>query len=711
MPIMTRMRDSMPMILFGLLVAFVITLVFDWGMDYMGIRARGSDIVGSINGKEITYREFTDILKEFTDNQKASTGKDLTDAQLKQARDQVWQSLVTRELLKDQIAKFGIKVTDQEITDWVWGDNPPEDLKRNFVDSTGQFRKDIYEQFLRDPNQLLRDPEGVDAKFGTKWLASYEQNLRDRRAQERLQSLVNASVQISEGEIEQKFHDQNVKYEVLYALFDANQLVPDSTVQPGDDDFLAYYNDHLEQQKVDATRKLKFVHLREAPSAGDTTDVKAQIDEIAQRARQGEDFIGLIYTYDENPDSGSYFKRGEMTPALESVAFSGKTGDVVGPILEKDGFHLLKVLEGRASNQEYVHASHILFSLDGSADSVEIKATAQRVARLAREGGDFGALAKQYSKDQGSAERNGDLGWFAKGRMVKPFEEAAFGARLGQIIGPIRSQFGWHVIKVHARESREVKVADIVIPIQPSSQTQAEVFDRARDIAYNAGQTDLAREAQALGLELREAVVKEKGGVIPGLGVNEAAVRWAFDNSVGDVSEPFTVPNGYAIFMIVEAKDAGIRPFEEAKESLRPSVVRQLKIKKTLEMAAENRGRLSLSDSLVKLQQTNPAVKVQRAGQATLGGSIPGIGRDQNVFGAISALSVGQISGPVESTRGAYLLQLVSKTDFDSAAYKNQRESLKAQLVKERRGKAFNDWLTKLKETADIEDNRDTFFR
>ena len=65
----------------------------------------------------------------------------------------------------------------------------------------------------------------------------------------------------------------------------------------------------------------------------------------------------------------------------------------------------------------------------------------------------------------------------------------------------------------------------------------------------------------------------------------------------------------------------------------------------------------------------------------------------------------------MESARGAYLLQLISKTDFDSVAYGHQRESLRAQMVKERRGKLFNDWLAKLKETADIQDNRDTFFR
>ena len=147
MPIMTRMRDSMPVILFGLLIAFLITIVFEWGMDYLGMRGGGGDVIGSVNGTKIHYREFNDILQNYTESQRAQGGGDLTEEQLRQAREQVWESLVTQHLLSEQIHRFGLTVTDQELVDWVRGDNPPEDLRRNFIDSTGQFRRDIY---LRD---------------------------------------------------------------------------------------------------------------------------------------------------------------------------------------------------------------------------------------------------------------------------------------------------------------------------------------------------------------------------------------------------------------------------------------------------------------------------------------------------------------------------------------------------------------------------------
>ena len=83
MPIMTRMRDSMPLILFGLLIAFLITIIFEWGMDYIGMRGgTRADTVGKINGKKISYKEFSDILKNITDNQKPQGGGEIDEEQM-----------------------------------------------------------------------------------------------------------------------------------------------------------------------------------------------------------------------------------------------------------------------------------------------------------------------------------------------------------------------------------------------------------------------------------------------------------------------------------------------------------------------------------------------------------------------------------------------------------------------------------------------------
>lgn len=706
---MTRMRESMPIILFGLLIAFLITIVFEWGMDYMGIRGGRQDVVGSVDGKKITYKDFSEMLKTLTDNQKAQTGKEPDEAQLKQLREQVWQTMVTQHLVEEEINRLGLTVTDQELVDWVRGDNPPEDLRRNFVDSTGQFRKDLYDEFLSNPNQFIRDPEGREQDYGTRWLADYEKNLRQRRLQEKLQSIIFASVRVPEGEVRQRFLDQNVHYDAAYALFDANVLVPDSAVKVTDADLRAYYEENSDQFKVEASRSLKYVLFPEKATAADSTGRQRDIEEAATKARSGEDFMEVVGMYSDRPDSGAFFNPGELAPTLEDALAKAKVGDIVGPVQDAEGYHLLKVLAEKPTDNVYVRASHVLIPVSGP-DSNKAKAEAQTVAKLAREGKNFAELARQYSKDASEA-RGGDLGWFTKGRMVPAFEKAAFGAKVGEIVGPVRTQFGLHIIKVTGRDSRALKVAQVVCKIEPSAQTKNDISDRARDFTYNARQTDFAKEAQQTGLEVKEAQVQEKGGFIPGLGVNESVTRWAFKNKTGSVSDPYTINNNYVVFYVADAKDAGVKPFDQVKETIRPATLRKLRIDRTVQMASDARSKLAASDSLAKVQQFDPAVRVQQTGPFVLAGTVPGIGRDLSFVGAVSGLQQGQISPAVRGARGAYLIQLLSKTAFDSTAYAAQKETLTSRLAQEKRQRVLTDWLAKLKEKADIVDDREMFFR
>ncbi|MGB2958951.1 MAG: peptidylprolyl isomerase [Bacteroidota bacterium] len=711
MGIMTRMRDNMPVILIGLLVAFVITIVFEWGMDYLGMRGGGADVIGTVNGKKISYREFTELVRSMTEMQKAQTGAEPDENQLKQVREQVWQSLVTEYLLEEEIQRFDIEATDQELIDWVRGDNPPEDLRRNFVDSTGQFRRDLYDQFLSNPNQFIRDPQGVDPNYGTNWLVEYEQGLRARRQQEKLQSLMMASIRVTEGEIRQRFVEQYQTMTASYCLFDANTLVKDDEVELTEEDFRNYYEGNLDRYRYEATRTLNYVVLPENPSTSDSAARWNDMEEVAEKARSGLDFIDLASTYSDTPDSGAFFRHGEMNAALENAAFAAHRGDIVGPVEDADGIHLLKVLDERTSQDEFVRARHILFTLTGAEDTNTVTARADSVTQAVREGADFAQVAVMFSEDPGSARVGGDLGWFGKGKMTPAFENAAFSARVGEIVGPLRSPFGLHIIEVTDRDVRELKIAHIGMKIEVSPQTRNDVFDRSRDFSYNAQQTDFATEAGQMGFDIRETTIQEDGGVIPGIGLNESITKWAFNNSVGSVSEPYTMTNGYAILTIADARDAGVRPLDEVKESIRPLAFREAKIDRTIEMAAEVRNQLGPEDGLTAAQALNTDLKVQDTGEFTLSAAVPGVGRDMSFLGTVAGLDVGAVSPAIRGTRGAYLIQLLSRSDLDSVAYASQKEDLKTQLLQEKRNRVLADWLDQLKNLADIEDHRDLYFR
>ncbi len=713
MPIMTRMRDSMPVILFGLLIAFLITIIFEWGMDYLGVGGRGrADLIGKVNGTKISYKEFSDVLRNYEENRRAQTNAPQTDEEeSKQDRDQVWQTMVTQMLIEQEINRLGLAVTDQEIQDLVVGDNPPEDLRRYFVDSTGQFRRDVYDQFLANPDQFVRDPRGTDPSYGTRWLLEYEKNLRQRLLQEKLQSVILATVRVSDGELRERYAEQNRQYNALFALFDPNVLVKDADVKLTDDDLKSYYQENIDQYKYPANRKLQYALFLEKASAGDSAARLTTMDDVVEKAKSGQDFLDLVFTYSDNPDSGAYFKHGELSPAVETPVFAAKTGSIVGPIQDAEGLHLFKVLAERKGDKEYIHASHILLPVEGQRDSNAVKALARKVAAFAREGKDFGELAKEYSKDPGTAGHGGDLGWFTRGRMVPAFEAAVFTAKPGDIVGPVRTQFGLHIIKVLGRDSRELKLANVLLRMTPSSQTKADVYERAKDFAYNTKSGEFAAEAKSYGLQVLETQIQEKAAVIPGIGVNEGVNKWAFDNKVGSTSDPFTVSGGYAVFTVAEAKDAGVRPFDEVKESLRPLALREKKLDAVARLADEARAKLGPSDSLTRAAQLDPGVRVQQTGPFTLSGSVPGIGRDETFMGAAAGLEAGQISHAVKGLRGAYLIQLLSRTEVDSAAYASQKEALRTRLLQEKRSRFLSDWLAQLRERAEIEDHRDNFYR
>jgi peptidylprolyl isomerase/peptidyl-prolyl cis-trans isomerase D len=396
---------------------------------------------------------------------------------------------------------------------------------------------------------------------------------------------------------------------------------------------------------------------------------------------------------------------------LENAAFSAATGSIVGPLHDQDGYHLIKVLEQRPGKEEYVHASHILLSFEAGQDTMAVRNLAKTIMRDIAAGKDFGALAHQYSRDLGSAARGGDVGWFGKNRMVPEFEKAAFAAKPGQVVGPIRTPFGLQIIKVHARDSRELKIAHILIPIEASSQTKNEIYDRAKDFAFNGRQTNFASECQQMGFEIKDAQIQEKSAVIPGIGMNQGITRWAFKSKVGTISDPYTIPGGYAVLAISEIKDAGVRPLDELKDAIRPLALRDKKIAKTKVMAEEARAKLAQGDSLRKISTINPAIVVQEIPSFTLGGMVPGVGREPIFLGTVAALQAGQISPVVKNQRGAFIVQLLSVTPFDSTGYTAQREMLKSRLLQEKRNRFLSDWLTTLKEKASIEDHRDQFFR
>ncbi len=704
MAVLNDIREKSPkFIIAGAAVIFIVLIIFDWGLDLTGRRGRGgggnAEVLGKVNGKEVSYKQFSELVRRAVENQKKQQNSDVDEETERQIRSQVWNQLVDELLIEQEIDRLGITVTDQEIRDNVMGPNPPEFLVQQFKDSTGTFRRDAYQRAMLDPQNK------------SAWI-QVEDLIRQEQKRKKLQSLLLATINVSEGEIKQRFMDRNVTMNAEYALFDVTRLVSDSAVTVTEDDLRKQYDAHPADLLAKAARKVKYVFFNQSASAQDTADIQAEAQHLLDQVKSGvADFAELAATYSEIPSSDAYFKHGELSQKKEDAVFSAKKGDIVGPISDNDGIHLIKILDQKQGTTEFVKASHILLNAVPGSDSLKVIQRARELLAKARSGADFAKLARENSQDYGSAMQGGELGWTSKERWVKPFADAAFKARAGEIVGPVRTQFGWHIIKVQGKDKREVKIIDLALKVKASTQTIETAFQQAQDFAYLAKDEGFEKAAENSKYEIRETPEFTKTGTIAGLGQNDAVTNFAFTNTLGSISEPIYVRGGVIVVKISTIREDGVRPLDEVKNIVRPMALKEKKMEKIRESVYAFYKTLTPSSNLASASQSNPDIISMNTGDFKTTDIPLGVGRDQKFIGTALGLKPGELSKPFEGHRGYYILKLLSKSNIDTVKYSNERESLRAQILQEKRQRALTDWQTSLREKADILDHRDKFFR
>lgn len=350
------------------------------------------------------------------------------------------------------------------------------------------------------------------------------------------------------------------------------------------------------------------------------------------------------------------------------------------------------------------------------ADSNQTHSEARDLMDTIKGGADFSQLAKEYSEDKGSAEKGGDLGFFAKGAMVKPFEDAAFSAKVGQVVGPVETPFGLHIIKVIAKKQEkgqtQVQASHILLTFKTSPETQDAAQERAQymsdEIAKTKGK-NFEEVAKELKMEVKETDWFRKGGFIPGLGMASRVNYLTFQDKAGWVSPIINLDKNTILFRISAIQEAKHRSFEDVKSSIQSILVQQKQKDESGKRCTEFRKKISDTREFEKLALQD-SLEVKETGYFSMKSYVPQIGRDPKFVGAAFSLKKNELSQPIEGVRGYYLVLWVDRTAFDQTAFDKEKTTYKNNLVQMKQNQFYAAWMKQLMDKAKIKDYREVYF-
>ena len=362
-----------------------------------------------------------------------------------------------------------------------------------------------------------------------------------------------------------------------------------------------------------------------------------------------------------------------------------------------------------------VNASFVAFEKKPSAaDEANAEREIRDLLAEIRAGGEFAALARSHSEDPGSAERGGDLGFFGRGRMVKPFEEAAFALEPGAVSEPVRSQFGWHILKVEERkgegEGLQVRARHILLKIRPGRDTLDSLRLDSERFQERADEADFLTAVAEQSLQAKETGFITAGGYFPLLGNRTSGLVNSFlSASPGRVSPPYETEQGIYVFVLLDRRKAGPQPLDEVYNRIATKLKTIEKVKiassRMTPLLEDVRAGESLEDAAnrrdIRFAESKPFSRDD---------FVQGVGRRNAFTGAAFRLEPGAASGVVATDRGAYVLQLLEKKPIDEVEFKVEVPKLVERLRAEKQNEVLAAWFSDLKDQAEIIDNRHLFY-
>jgi peptidyl-prolyl cis-trans isomerase D len=679
------------------LAAFVLGDAVQSGSSIM----RGNEqVVAEIAGKSVDFKEFQQKIDDLSNIYKMNSGSTSLDQKTSdQIREQTWMSLVRNMTMKEIYANHGIDVTPNELFDLVQGENPHAIIQSLFRDQkTGAINRPALIQFLKYQQSNATGPER------NYWLF-VENQIVEERSFTKYNNLLIKGIYTTTEEAKNSLEGKNKKVNIDF-VGKPYSSISDSTIKVTQGEVDKYYAANKEKYKQEANRDIEYVLFPVVASKSDEDKVIKWITDIKSEFAAVEDPAAYVNVNSDKQFDASFFKKSELPTTLAEFAFNSKPGDIYGPYKEGQSWNICKVQKFEEL-PDSVNARHILISVANQADAAQAKNTADSLKRVISLGADFAELARKYSKDEGSAIKGGELGWFKRGVMVKPFDEASFFGKVNEL-QVVSTQFGYHLIQVTKRGNTapNVQLATIVRNIEPSSQTYQQTYSQASKFAAeNRDLKTFRASVTTQGLNKRLANVFEADKEIAGLENSRLLVRAAFKTETGEPvlssegTPIFELGNQFVVAMLSAIQEKGYSSVSTNKPTIELALRKEKKAEQLKTTMAGKSDLASLASSL--------GTTVGQAADISFESySITGIGVEPAVAGAASALENGAVSKPVAGANGVYVIKATAVNKGIDADIANEKYQSKMALGYRVSVQAFE----ALRESAEIVDKRAKFY-
>lgn len=697
-----RSKGVLIIVVIGIaLVSFIIGDFFTQGSTVMN---QSREKVAEINGRNVKIQEFQDLLDQITIFQKYESGQaDIDEQTMQQMRTYVWDQLVREQLITTEATKMGLTVTTEELSEYLIGNtiHPLIQQRRFFADESGQFSRSLLLQFLNHKDEEPTDMQmqEVLSEYRKLWIF-LERTVKFAVLQDKFNSLFSKALVANTIEAKRNFDLNNKSIDVDYVV-QPYFTIPDSEITVTPKEIRDRYNARQKMFRQEPNVSLKIVSFRIQPSEKDFTDTEAYINNLKEEFSTSSDIIELVNSNSDVPYTGRNFTKTTVPTIYREFAFSGKTGDVFGPVFSNNTFTMARIMETGLMSPDSVKLRHIFLAGEQASKT-------DSIVRLINAGANFGELAKTYSAVTQTAQMNGEIGWIVDGdpSLDREILNNAFTKNTNEVFTFSNAQ-GTQIMQIMEKTAPKpkVKLAILERAVTASSITESQIFNEAKRFAagLRADMFDSIAAKNNYPVRYASEVLKTSDRIL-NIPQTRQIIRWAFDNKVGSVSDVFECERELIVAVLTDKNESGFRPLSAVSDQLRNEIIRD----KKAQLITEQLNQKITNDLTLENIAEAIGQEVSQADNINFGSFQFGLaGSEPAAIGKATTLALNQISTPVKGNAGVYVLSARNITALENVFVpETEKQMLRSRFSFSIPNSIFMD----MRDKAEITDNRLTFY-